>query len=261
MGDIVRPADLIEWRRRGLERPLASTDLPATVEAAYDFAQATVRTLGRPVAAWKLGATTAATRRAFATEEVYFGALLDSEAWFSESGDAPPAPHRLRGEAEIAFRLACDIPPEESQEILSDGPGQIFDGWAPAIEAPYSCVENLLELGLRALLMDRCAAGALYLGAVRTQMDDPSMMRELEIFAGTDLLAQGSAGDALLMPPIDAARVFLAMAGRDGVDVQRGQWISTGGITPCVALPFGEPVRLVQGGKTVFEVVLQDATR
>jgi len=258
MAEILRPKKLIDLRRHSLRQPLEESELPATLEAAYDFAAATVGLLGKPVAAWKLGATTAGTRRTFSTDEIYFGALLPEEVWVSTSGERAPAPPLLRGEAEMAFRLAEDIEAGESESLLAGDGREPFDCWAPAIEAPYSCVENIPEAGLRALLIDRCAAGALYLGAPRSQMDDSETMQRMEIFAGGHLLAHGDAGTALLMSPSRAALRFLAVAARQGVNVRCGQWISTGGITPCVPMPFGQPIQLRLGGETVFELFVQE---
>ena len=261
MTDILRPKELIRLRNHSLRMPIESSKLPGATEAAYDFAAAVVGLLGKPIAAWKLGATTEGTRRKFSAHEIYFGALLSEEVWSAASGEPAPAPPQLRGEAEIAFRLSVDIEAEESAALLAEFSGLPFDCWTPAIESPYSCVENIDEAGLRALLIDRCAAGALYLGAPRSQMDDPEMMQTLEIFAATNRLSQGDAGSVLLMPPAKAALGFLKVAAAQGVNVRRGQWISTGGITPCVPMPFGQAIQLRLGGKTEFEILLQEPTQ
>jgi 2-keto-4-pentenoate hydratase len=257
MSEVIRPKDLIHLRHHSMRRTFAGSELPQTLEAAYDLAAGTVGLLGTRVAGWKLGATTANTRRIFATEEIYFGALLAEEVWTSTESGPLPSPPVLRGEAEIAFQLATDISPEESEAVLGSPAAEIFDAWAPAIEAPYSCVDNIIELGLRALLMDRCSAGALYLGVPRTDIDDPSIDGLLEIFADGVSVAQGSAKASLLMPPDEAALGFLKLAAAHGVYVRRGQWISTGGISPCVTLPFRTPIRLVLGGQSEFEIQVQ----
>ena len=49
----------------------------------------------------------------------------------------------------------------------------------------------------------------------------------------------------------------LRVAAEQGVSVRRGQWISTGGITPCVMLPFGKPIQLTLGGKQIFDLIVQ----
>ena len=260
MDEPIRPKELISLRARGASRPFAPAELPANVPAAYDVAAATLGLLGKQAAGWKLGATTATTRHIFATDEVYYGALLPEEIWVSTQGAPPPAPRSLRGEAEIAFRLAVDIGSEEVDGSLERPDAELFDAWAPAIEAPYSCVDNIPEAGLRALLMDRCAAGALYLGEARADMGDAAMKQRMEILADGVSVAQGAAGTSLLMTPIEAARAFLRVAAAQGVSARKGHWISTGGITPCVALPFGKTIQLTLGGVQVLNFIVKAPT-
>jgi 2-keto-4-pentenoate hydratase len=257
MCDVIRPKELIHLRRHGQRRRVSAGELPASIVAAYDLAAATLGLLGVPVAAWKLGATTAGTRRAFATDEIYFGGLLADEVWSAGASGLPPAPPLFRGEAEIAIRLAVDIAVEDSAAALACGGEALFDAWTPALEAPYSCVENIPEAGLRGLLLDRCSAGGLYLGTPRPDIHAADIGQTIQILVDGVSLGCGSAGTALLMPPLEAALGFLAVAAAQGVSVRRGQWISTGGITPCVPLPFDRPIRLEFGGQTVFELVVK----
>jgi 2-keto-4-pentenoate hydratase len=257
MPELIRPKDLIALRAHGRSRPVTASELPQTVAAAYDVAAATLGLLGTQAAGWKLGATTAGTRRTFATDEIYFGALGAEEIWDSAQSASPPAPPSLRGEAEIAFRLAVDVRCEDTNAALQRSPAELFDAWAPAIEAPYTCVDNIPEAGLRALLMDRCAAGALYLGEPRQDIDDPAIDQTLEILVDGACVAKGAAHNSLLMTPVEAARGFLRVAAPQGVDVKRGQWISTGGITPCVTLPFGQAIQLNLAGAPVLNLIVQ----
>jgi len=261
MSEVIRPKELIRLRHHSVRRSVATTEIPPNIEAAYDLAASTIGYLGTQVAGWKLGATTAGTRRTFATNDIYFGALLPQEIWASTESGSPPAPPFLQGEAEIAFRLAVNVASEDSEAALAGPATELFDAWAPAIEAPYSCLDNIAEVGLRALLMDRCAAGALYLGTTRPNIHDDAIEQMLEIFADGARVAQGNAKTALLMTPLEAALGFLKLAAAKGAQVRRGQWISTGGITPCVALPFLSPIRLVLGGQTEFNLVVQGPTQ
>jgi 2-keto-4-pentenoate hydratase len=254
---MIRPEELIALRAGGQSRSFAASELPSSVAVAYDVAAATLGLLGSDPAGWKLGATTAATRRIFATDEVYYGALLADEIWDSTLATEPPVPPVLRGEAEIALRLAVDIRYDQSEAALESSAMELFDAWAPAIEAPYSCVREIAELGLRALLMDRCAAGALYLGEPRSNVEDPAMEQAIEITVDGVSVAEGAAHASLLMTPREAARRFLRVAAEQGVSVRRGQWISTGGITACVMLPLGKPIQLSLGGKQIFNLIAQ----
>lgn len=251
---MIGPEELIALRRDGRRRTAATQDLPSNIAAAYGVAAATLICMARPVGAWKLGATTAGTRKTFSTDTIYFGGLLEDEMWCVADGAAPPAPLILRGEAEIAFRLARDIAADASATALFGEPAKLFDAWAPVIEAPYSCIENIPDAGLGALLADRCAAGALYMGALRTNIADAAIGATIEICIDGRSAASGDAKTSLLMPPVEAAMGFLAIAAQYGVSVKRGQWISTGGITPCIDLPFDQPIGLRFGGKDIFTI-------
>ena len=255
------PEELIELRRHLARRPVTESELPPTVEAAYDVAVSVVGLLGAEVAAWKLGATTTATRLTFAATQIYFGALLSQEVWSVNENSLPPVPLILRGEAEIAFRLSADIDSDDIDVALAAPPTQLFDAWAPAIEAPYSCLTNVVDLGLRALLIDRCSAGALYLGAPRPDITDDGIDQSLQIFVDGSCVSQGSAKAALLMTPLNAALGFLKIASAQRLNLRRGQWISTGGITPCVTLPFHQTFSLVFGGQTEFDLCLEEPTQ
>jgi 2-keto-4-pentenoate hydratase len=250
MPGLLRPEDIIQRRRCSIRQSAPASDLPRTIDDAYDFATATIKLLGTRVAGWKLGATTAGTRRAFATDEIYFGALLDEEIWDAGGTSTLPSPPVFRGEAEIALRLGVDVCSDASGADVNSQASALFDAWAPALEAPYSCISNVGELGLRALLMDRCSAGALYLGVSRQGIDERDMNRPLQIFVDGVCMAEGTASTSLLMSPVDAATGFLQVALSRGVNMFRGQWISTGGITSCVDLPYDKRIKLAFGGQT-----------
>ena len=256
MQKIVSAEDLADLRRAGMQRNFSPEEIPANISTAYAIASKMLTILSRPIAAWKLGATTAGTRKAFSTEKIYFGALTYDEIWVADQADAFRPPPIFSGEAEIAFRLATDIETGVGTTILaSDKPEDIFDAWAPAIEAPYSCVGNLPGIGLNALLMDRCAAGALYLGAPRSDICDPQIEAELEILIDDEPAARGIAGKSLLMSPIEAALEFINISAEWDVSLVRGQWISTGGITPCIEIPRdSRRLSLRLGGEEVFTV-------
>ena len=257
----VRPEDVLALRAARARRVVSPCELPADTSAAYALARQTVALAGRPVAAWKLGATTPGTRATFQTETIYFGAIHQEEVWVAGESPAHLPPPVFRAEAEIAFRIACDVTPGKAAFVAANTPcAALFDAWAPALEAPYSCIVNIPEAGLVALLSDRCAAGALFLGPARANVLDPSIDSEIAILIGGDVVASAKASEALLMSPIEAARDFIAEAGRQGIALTRGQWISTGGITPCIDLPVdGTAIGLAFARETVFTLDLLTA--
>lgn len=226
--------------------------LPGDSAAAYGVAGALLQREGGAVAAWKLGATTAATRAAFTTNTIYFGPLQAAEVHQGDlhSGAGPCLPI-LRGEAEIALRMARDLTATQAAG-LKDLTG-LFDAFAPALECPWSVVSDLPVAGLEALLMDRCAAGLLVLGSIRAR-GPKETSGILEIVQEGAVLARSSAAEGLLMSPEAAALAALREIGGAGFDVTAGQWISTGGVTPCVVLDHGAEVVLRFDGTTALRL-------
>jgi 2-keto-4-pentenoate hydratase len=249
---------LLALRAARARRIFAPDELPTNITAAYALAGETMVLAGQPTAAWKLGATTAVTRATFCTDAIYFGALYDGEVWMAGESTAHMPPPMFRAEAEIAFRLAVDIAPYDAGHMAANAPSEaLFNAWTPALEAPYSCIANIPDAGLAALLADRCAAGALFLGAPRADVRDPAIDSELSILVGGTAAAAGRVPTALLMSSIEAARGFIFEAGRQGTALSQGQWISTGGITPCIDLPTdGTAITLALAGKEVFTLDL-----
>jgi 2-keto-4-pentenoate hydratase len=254
----VTPEELLALRAGRARRVVPPGELPGDAAAAYALAGETVVLAGKPVGAWKLGATTAGTRATFRTETIYFGALYAEEMWVAGASSAHLPPPVFRAEAEIAFRLAVDIAPADAARLAeSAAPETLFDAWTPALEAPYSCIVNIPEAGLEALLSDRCAAGALFLGPPRANVLDPAINSEIAILIDGAKAAAATAPVALLMSPMEAALGFLVEAGRHGVALSRGQWISTGGITPCIDLPTDDrAIGLAFAGEPVFTLDL-----
>jgi 2-keto-4-pentenoate hydratase len=208
--------------------PIETDDL--AIEQAYQIAKMTIRAGRGKIGGWKLGATTAATRNAFRTDTPYFGPLFNTEV-FQGKTFARPTLSPLKGEAEIAYRLARDV---RADDDLNDE--ALFDFAAPAIECPWSIVSNLPEAGLCALLMDRCAAGALLLGQmIPAEAIDANGL--IEILIDGRGAASGTANTSMVMAPKVAAIAALKLIMKHGFKPQSGQWISTGGITPCIALP------------------------
>jgi 2-keto-4-pentenoate hydratase len=191
-------------------------------------------------AAWKLGGTTEFTRRLFAVDDVYFGALHQAEI-APPGGTVPPHPlAELKGEVEVALRIA--------QDTLS------FDAWCIALEMPASPITNLAEVGVKALIADRCAAGCLVLAPARPLADlgtEPDFPVWVEHAGKT--LCEGHTKN-LLLSPVAAAQRFLELARAHGFVVRPGQWVSTGGLTPCVPFEAGRQLKIFADGVLALEL-------
>jgi len=177
-------------------------------------------------AAWKLGGTNAASRAAFQVERLYYGAIARDEILFFPHHAPGASLVELKGEVEIALRIAPD--------------GYSHDAWAIALEMPASPLVDLVDLGVVALVADRCAAGSLVLGPIRTgllpQPDDP-VSQDVDGVRMSD-----GAPSRLTAPPETLLHEFLALAREHGAPVSPGDWVATGGMTACITYEPGQHV-------------------
>jgi 2-keto-4-pentenoate hydratase len=214
--------------RSPLERfALDPSAVPTTLDAAY-AAQRDM--LGRDPArwtGWKLGGTNHASRAAFGVNRLYYGALDQSEI-LHEPQTAPGfALCEMKGEVEIALRLTATG----------------YDAWCVALEMPACPLDNLMQLGVRALVADRCAAGALLLGPVQDgPLPDLSQTRFTLNADGVTLSDAGL--DALIAAPAALLAAFRALAAGHGITPRKGDWVATGGITACCAFVPGSQVQV-----------------
>lgn len=215
--------------------------VPADIGEAYRLLKAEVASDLRFGAAWKLGGTTAVTRRIFSVDELYFGPLHETEILTAPAIAPGRRLAETKGEAEIALRIApaAEGMLEAGAEVVAETPfDELFDAWCVTLEMPASPITNLVQAGVAALVADRCAAGALLIGPVHpytaaTDWTGATLRTEQD---GV-VIAEGGV-DALVDPADVCARDFLVEALRRGFRPAPGQWISTGGLTPCV--PFRE---------------------
>ncbi len=226
---------------------LTKSELPADLAAAYRMVHGTFGDVAGFGAAWKLGGTTEVTQRIFNVDELYFGALLDSEVAVLPRLAPTFKTFELKGEAEIALRIspsAADKLAEGQAAVRSADVSELFDRWCVALELPSSPILNLVDLGVIALVADRCAAGYLALGKSRELTTEMSWSgRELRIEQDGQAVSRGGAENLVWQPEM-CARLFLIEALAQGYRPKPGQWISTGGATPCVPFTKGSEIKV-----------------
>lgn len=191
---------------------------------------------------WKLGGTNHASRRAFGVEQCYYGAIEDREI-LAQPAIAPGfALAELKGEVEVALRLDATL--------------RGFDAWCVALEMPSSPILNLVELGVIALVSDRCAAGALVLGPTMPMpMPDLTKMRFAQRVNG--ILCAEADMSALVAGPDVLLADFMDLAQAHAAPVQPGHWVATGGITPCLSYVEGDRVQILMDEAVVLDLVIK----
>jgi len=189
--------------------------------------------------AWKLGGTNFGSQAAFNVTRGYFGAIDRSEILLAPAV-APGFPlFEIKGEVEVALRIGAD--------------GTGFDAWCICLEMPSSPITNLLEAGVNALVADRCAAGALLLGAeqsVETIGAIDKARFTLEI--NGEAASVGTLAD-LVASPQACLDDFRALAAETGFTPKVGDWVATGGITKCIAFEPGAHVRVLFNEEVVLD--------
>lgn len=216
-------ARLVEaWREHRTIPEIPADVRPATIEEAYAVQDAVSRALG-PVGGWKVGASSP-------TAEPRCAPLLASRV--HEGPATLPAArfHRLGIEAELALRVARDLPargePYAREEVLA-----AFDTLHPAIEVVDSRFADRESMDDLSLLADNQSNGAFVYGpAVRDWRDrDLAALPVRLVIDGTaavERVGGNSAGDPL------RGVVWLAnhLAAR-GQPLRAGQIVTTGTTT------------------------------
>nr|WP_321454980.1 hypothetical protein [uncultured Cohaesibacter sp.] len=218
-------------------------------------------------AAWKLGGTTPTTRAAFSVEKLYFGPLHKSEVLTAPTKAPGFKLFELKGEAEIGLRIAEKaqslLQKKDKQAILNCPLEELFDAWCVTLELPSSPITNLSACGVNALIADRCAPGAIVLSQAKPISNDVLQAWQtssLKIVMNGQAIANGDVA-VLVDTPQDCARKFIVEALENGFAPAAGQWISTGGITPCVPLELGAKVQVHLNELVVIEFEVGDGAK
>lgn len=214
--------------RSPLERvTLDPAAVPATLDAAYAAQRDTLNTGPARWGGWKLGGSNHASRAAFGVNSLYYGALEGTEILHQPQTAPGFALCEMKGEVEIALRLTAGG----------------YDGWCVALEMPACPLDNLLALGVRALVADRCAAGALLLGPVQDGPLPDLTHRRFSLQADGVTLSEAGP-DALIAAPDTLLAEFRALAATHAITPRPGDWVATGGITACCAFAPGSQVQV-----------------
>lgn len=235
--------------------------IPHTLDIAYEVMKEELALWKESPAAWKLGGTSRTTSRLYSVSVPYFGMLHTAEVW-----NTPCAP-QLKNKQRTSAELECMLRLGESfssvlhagEAALMSCPSELlFDQWAWGVEMPFSPVANLPELGLPALVADRCAAGGLALGTLHEFF--PESIKEwqhasVQLAIDGKIQAEGRL-DALTASPDVCVRRFIVEALRRGFTPKAGQWIASGGLTPCFSLSAAKQIDIFYAGQSECTVFL-----
>lgn len=236
---------ILELRKEKQQVPYAELNQDINLVEAYRLVKLSID--DQKVAAWKLGGTNKKTQDAFKVSEAYYGPIFESEFSSVKNLGKLPDLSLLKGEAELALRLTSFGADKRNSDNTKSG--FMFDQWAVAIEFPYSVFSDLPSAGVAALVVDRCAAGALILGPSQQGLPPDEFCVTIDL---DGKLESSGNQDAMLLHPIDAALEFRELAFEHGFKLNAGQWISTGGLTSCLRFTKENKLTLKFNDKVIF---------
>ena len=211
-------------------------DAVADAATAHRLQAAVVEHLGRDLAGWKIGATSAEAQAIMATDAPFYGPVFRERIW--ADGAVVDLPAGFRGvECEFALRIGADLPPRAG--------GYGVEQLVIAVDAVVPALE-LVATRQRVEGMGDARRAAADLGFNHGLVLGPPLMppptRELAdavVVARVDgvEVARGTGSD-VLGHPLEA----VAWLTRQGIALPAGALVSTGTCTGLVPLASGAAV-------------------
>lgn len=217
---------------------------PDSISEAYEIQHKNILTTKEPISAWKLGGTTKSTQDVFQTKSLFYGPIFASSLYsYSDSIKLDPKFREPKGELELSFKLSSTVSTLTKEKLKNDN---IFfktiQSLYASVELPWSAFP-LPEAGLKVLIADYCASGALILGNEIPWRENLIKNLSCEVYMKTKstLLTQGSLSQ-IIEGPLEALRAFLFLALEQKIPLKANQIVASGGASKCVSLPLDEEI-------------------
>ncbi|MDA9981750.1 hypothetical protein N9H39_03235 [Gammaproteobacteria bacterium] len=215
---------------------------PASLAEAYAIQHHNYSNIGQSKG-WKLGGTTSLTQAMFDTNATYYGPIYQASIYESKNPiELPDWMNNPRGEAEVCFELSDKVKGLSDTTMDEIDISEFIVNIMPSIELPWS-VFPLPAAGLNVLIADQCGTGALVFGdrLPYSSTHFPSLSGEVMISSTSGLLTEGSIED-ILAGPLTALADFLRLAQQHQLQIKSGDFVATGGCTPCIELPLNRKI-------------------
>jgi 2-keto-4-pentenoate hydratase len=230
------------WHLNTRLENLAPRLLPVHKRGAYQVQALIESQSSKPLAAWKLAATSLAGQKHIGVSGPLIGRYI-AERVVPSGGVIPFGNNGMKvAEIEFAFRFGKDLPPRP--KVYSEE--EIFDAVAsmhPAIEIPDSRFEHFEQVGELSLIADNACANWLCIGAAAP---GDWRNRDLAAFAPTgevrgNAIVHGRGANVLGSPKV-AMTWFVNELSTLGVTAKAGQFVSTGTCLVPIAISPGDHV-------------------
>ncbi len=219
--------------------PIPEGCRPATIADGCRVSEVVARGLNKRPVGWKAGASSPAAMRELGSDAPPSGPLYD--------GMLRDSPAQLRAadyqtcviEAEIAFRLAHDLPPRDAPYTEDEVRDAVASAHI-AIEAPNVRFAAGREIGLPSIIADGFAAQSLVIGpAIERWREDDLTKLDVELLFDGDVIARGFEGDARC-DPLAVLRAVANDLSRRGMGLAAGQVVTTGAAAPATPAQPGQ---------------------
>ncbi|MEZ0580755.1 2-keto-4-pentenoate hydratase [Nocardioides sp. MH1] len=222
---------------------IGADDLPAAYAVQQGLVQARIAA-GAAVVGRKIGATSKAVQDQLGVDQPDFGYLLDDMDVSHGARGEPVSMRTLvqpRVEAEVAFRLATDIAPDDEADITIEAVRAAVDVALPALEIVDSRIADW-KIGFTDTVADNASSGLFVVG------EDGKALAELEprdvemsLTVNGEERSAGN-GAACLGDPLEALRWLAVQAHRFGDPLRAGQVVLSGALGPFVPFAPGDRV-------------------
>lgn len=220
---------------------------------AYAVQDVIIKQSLKPVAGWKIGATSVAVMRRFNSSEPFSGPMFMNQMHSSPANVRLPSHDVLGIESEFSFWIRTALPPRTTPYLEGEVAAAI-GGVAASIEVVASRLKNVFELGVAAITADHGVNLAWLHGERQSDWKSLDLTtHEVHLQINGTEVAAGIGGDVLGCPL--NALVWLAnhLSAR-GYGLAAGAWVSSGSCTNIT--PVRADDRVVADFGSLGEVVL-----
>lgn len=210
----------------------------ASVEDAYETADAYVSRLGAEAAGWKVGASGPAVQERFGLEAPFAGQILEG-TMFESPASVPAGDMPWLVEAEFSFRLGRGVDAEmrDEGEIV-----EYVDAVYPSLELACVRYADLDAAGGLCIIAANGLSGGLVVGEGREAWEMEALLDEKIVLRKNGKLEVEAQGKDADFNPLAALAWLVSHRARRGDPVRAGQVIATGNLFKGVPAARGDRV-------------------
>jgi 2-keto-4-pentenoate hydratase len=246
------PSEIAEWaavlaaaRRNRVGCDPISSSLDLSIDDAYAIQRAGAALRlerGEKLIGWKLGYTSLAMRAQMGIDQPNFGPLTDAML-VAHGGDASPALIQPRVEPEIGLRFNRSVPADANLDEVLSTVGEAF----ACLEIVDSVYPNY-RFRLEDNTADGSSAAQVVVGPALRNID---RLDEVTVVLLRNGMECGSAtGEAASGHPAAGVVWLVGQLALQGLHIEAGNIVITGGLTRAVPLDFGDLVEAVFDAET-----------